>query len=118
MPVNLGKPQRWKLTSSSRSICTNDWFLKFAHAFPTTRVQTTKDVEPVLQHNEHTALLMRKHREILQTLRISTCSPRAVDRRPHGGGRHSCDADSARVISKNAVSGRLWIRHKTRCQTV
>ena len=85
MPVNLDKPQQWKAdTVQSVDMC-NDWFMRFApQAFRTTRIQTTKDVEAALHATGNITnilpVLMRKHPEILPTLRTSTCPPLAVDR--------------------------------------
>jgi hypothetical protein len=85
MPVNLDKPQQWKADIIQSVDMYNDWFTKFApQAFRTTRVQTTKDVEAALHATDNITniqpVLMRKHPEILPTLRMSTCPPLAVDR--------------------------------------
>ena len=85
MPVNLDKPQQWKADIIQSVDMYNDWFMKFApQAFRTTRVQTTKDVEAALHATDNITNiqpgLMRKHPEILPTLRLSTCPPLAVDR--------------------------------------
>jgi type II restriction enzyme len=85
MPVNLDKPQQWKADIIQSVDMYNDWFMKFApQAFRTTRVQTTKDVEAALHATDNITniqpVLMRKHPEILPTLRMSTCPPLAVDR--------------------------------------
>ncbi len=85
MPVNLDKPQQWKADIVQSVDMYNDWFMKFApQAFRTTRVQTTKDVEAALHATDNITNiqpgLMRKHPEILPTLRMSTCPPLAVDR--------------------------------------
>lgn len=63
----------------------NDWFINFApDAFRTTRIQTTKDVEAALRATGNLTdvrpAVLRKHPEILPTLRMSTCPPLAVDR--------------------------------------
>ena len=85
VPVNLDKPQQWKADIVQSVDMYNDWFMKFApQAFRTTRVQTTKDVEATLHATDNITniqpVLMRKHPEILPTLRMSTCPPLAVDR--------------------------------------
>ena len=85
MPVNLDKPQQWKADIVKSVDMYNEWFMKFApHAFRTTRVQTTKDVVAALHATDNITniqpVLMRKHPEILPTLRMSTCPPLAVDR--------------------------------------
>lgn len=63
----------------------NDWFMHFApKAFRETRIQTTKDVEAALHSTGNLTNIqpatMRRHPEILPTLRMSTCPPLAVDR--------------------------------------
>ncbi len=63
----------------------NAWFMNFApQAFRSTRIQTTKSVEAALQTTRNLtniqAAMLRKHPEILPTLRMSTCPPLAVDR--------------------------------------
>lgn len=85
MTVNLNKPDQWKADIAKSVDMYNDWFMNFApSAFRTTRLQTTKDVEATLQKTSNmTAIgpdVMRRHPEILPTLRMSTCPPLAVDR--------------------------------------
>lgn len=85
MPVNLDKPQRWKADVTASVDMYNDWFMRFApQAFRTTRVQATSDVEAALRASGNltdvTPTLLKKHPEILPTLRMSTCPPLAVDR--------------------------------------
>lgn len=85
MPVNLDKPQQWKADVALSVDMYNDWFMKFApQAFRSTRVQTTKDVEAALHATGNLTniqpAMLRKHPEILPTLRMSTCPPLAVDR--------------------------------------
>ncbi|WP_218022883.1 XamI family restriction endonuclease [Calidithermus terrae] len=63
----------------------NDWFMRFApEAFRDTRIQTTKHVEAALHSTSNMTDIkpatLRKHPEILPTLRMSTCPPLAVDR--------------------------------------
>jgi hypothetical protein len=85
MPVNLDKPQRWKADILQSVDMYNDWFMKFApDAFRTTRIQTTREVEAALKATRNLTniqpALIRKHPDILPTLRMSTCPPLAVDR--------------------------------------
>jgi hypothetical protein len=85
MPVNLNKPQRWKADIALSVDMYNDWFLKFAPvAFRDTRRKTTRDVEDALVKTfnltDVKATLLRQHPGVLQTLRMSTCPPLAVDR--------------------------------------
>ncbi len=85
MPVNLDKPQQWKNDIIKSVDMYNDWFMKFApQAFRSTRIQTTKDVEATLRLTANITNIqpenLRKHPEILPTLRMSTCPPLAVDR--------------------------------------
>jgi type II restriction enzyme len=85
MSVNLDKPQRWKSDVALSVDMYNEWFMKFApQAFRSTRVQTTKDVEAALHATGNLTniqpAMLRKHPEILPTLRMSTCPPLAVDR--------------------------------------
>lgn len=85
MAVNLDKPTRWKADIAKSVDMFNDWFMKFApQAFRTTRVQTTKDVEGALYTTANmtkvTGDTIKRHPEILPTLRMSTCPPLAVDR--------------------------------------
>jgi type II restriction enzyme len=85
MPVNLDKPQQWKSDVALSVDMYNAWFMNFApQAFRSTRIQTTKSVEAALQTTRNLtniqAAMLRKHPEILPTLRMSTCPPLAVDR--------------------------------------
>ena len=85
MAVNRDKPNRWKGDIAQSVDMYNDWFMKFApKAFRETRIRTTKDVEAALHSTGNLTNIqpatMRKHPEILPTLRMSTCPPLAVDR--------------------------------------
>src|SRR5688572_19623377 len=85
MPVNLDKPQQWKADIQKSVDMYNVWFMKFApKAFRDTRLQTTKNVQAALQATGNLMniqpAVIRKHPEILPTLRMSTCPPLAVDR--------------------------------------
>lgn len=85
MPVNLDKPNKWKADIVKSVDMYNEWFMKFApKAFRETRIQTTKDVEATLRATGNLTdiqpVTIRKHPEILPTLRMSTCPPIAVDR--------------------------------------
>ena len=85
MPVNLDKPLQWKDDIALSVDMYNDWFMKFAPvAFRSTRIETTKHVEAALHATGNLTDIqpatIRKHPEILPTLRMSTCPPLAVDR--------------------------------------
>src|SRR2546427_8457993 len=85
MPVNLDKPHQWKDDIAKSVDMYNNWFMEFAPiAFRTTRLETTKHVEGALQATGNLTDIqpatIRKHPEILPTLRMSTCPPLAVDR--------------------------------------
>lgn len=85
MPVNLDKTLQWKADIAQSVDMYNNWFMKFApKAFRDTRIQTTKDVEATLRATENMTNvkpeILRKHPEVLPTLRMSTCPPLAVDR--------------------------------------
>ena len=85
MAVNRDKTHRWKEDIAQSVDMYNDWFLKFApEAFRSTRIQTTKDVEATLKSTGNLTDIhpetLRRHPEILPTLRMSTCPPLAVDR--------------------------------------
>lgn len=85
MAVNRDKPDTWKDDIAQSVDMYNDWFMKFApKAFRETRIQTTKDVEAALRSTGNLTNVqpetIRKHPEILPTLRMSTCPPLAVDR--------------------------------------
>src|SRR5690606_5132567 len=85
MAINRDKPNRWKGDITKSVDMYNAWFMKFApKAFRDTRIQTTKDVEAALHATGNLTDIepstIRKHPEILPTLRMSTCPPLAVDR--------------------------------------
>lgn len=85
MPVNLDKPHQWKADVALSVDMYNEWFMKFAPtAFRSTRIQTTKEVEAALHATGNLTdikpAMLRKHPELLPTLRMSTCPPLAVDR--------------------------------------
>ena len=85
MGVNLDKPHLWKADIARSVDMYNDWFMKFAPAaFRETRAQTTGDVERALKATANLSVvdpeILRKHPEILPTLRMATCPPLAVDR--------------------------------------
>lgn len=85
MPVNLDKPQIWKADIALSVDMYNDWFMQFApKAFRETRIETTKHVEATLHATDNLAnikpAILRRHPEVLSTLRMSTCPPIAVDR--------------------------------------
>lgn len=85
MAVNSDKPKRWKADIAKSVDMYNEWFLEFApRAFRSTRIQTTTDVETALHATDNITNVrpdvIRRHPEILPTLRMSTCPPLAVDR--------------------------------------
>lgn len=85
MPVNLDKPQNWKVDIAASVDMYNQWFMNFApKAFRDTRITATKNVEAALISTENLTNIepeiMRKWPEVLPTLRMSTCPPLAVDR--------------------------------------
>jgi len=85
MAVNLDKPHLWKVDIVKSVDMYNDWFMNFApEAFRETRVQTTKDVEATLKATDNLTnvdpSILRKHPEVLPTLRMAACPPLAVDR--------------------------------------
>lgn len=85
MPVNIDKPHQWKADIAMSVDMYNDWFMKFAPvAFRETRLKTTKAVEDTLHKTKNLAdisvAMLRANPGVLQTLRMSTCPPIAVDR--------------------------------------
>ena len=85
MAVNADKITKWKVDIALSVDMYNDWFMKFApHAFRHTRIQTTKAVEATLRATDNMRdikpAILRRHPEVLPTLRMSTCPPIAVDR--------------------------------------
>jgi len=85
MAVNRDKPSRWKADVARSVDMYNEWFMNFAPtAFRETRIQTTRDVADALHSTGNLTSIepatMRRHPEILPTLRMSTCPPLAVDR--------------------------------------
>lgn len=85
MPVNLDKPLNWKADIARSVDMYNDWFMNFApKAFRDTRLATTSRVEATLRFTDNLTDIMpstlRKHPDVLATLRMATCPPLAVDR--------------------------------------
>jgi hypothetical protein len=85
MPVNLNKPHQWKADIAQSVDMYNDWFMNFAPgAYRATRIKTTKLVEEALKLTSFLVDIkpatLKRHPEILPTLRMSTCPPIAVDR--------------------------------------
>src|SRR4051794_20378970 len=85
MAINLDKPLQWKADIAKSVDMYNEWFMKFApKAFRATRIETTKTVEATLIATGNITnikpAILRKHPEVLSTLRMSTCPPLAVDR--------------------------------------
>jgi type II restriction enzyme len=85
MPVNSDKPHLWAADTAASVDQYNEWFLRFApDAFRTARIQATIDVETTLQITDYlrniTPEILRRHPEVLPTLRMATYPPIAVDR--------------------------------------
>ncbi len=85
MAVNRDKPDRWKADIACSVDMYNDWFMNFApEAYRATRIDTTADVEKTLAATGNLtnvqSSILRKHPEILPTLRMAACPPLAVDR--------------------------------------
>lgn len=85
MPVNLDKPHLWKPDVAASVDMYNSWFMDFAPvAFRQTRLKVTVSVEEALKATDYLRDIepatLRRHPEILPTLRMSTCPPIAVDR--------------------------------------
>lgn len=85
MAVNLDKPRLWNADIAQSVDMYNDWFMRFApKAFRDTRIEATRDVEAALGFTANLLNIqpmdLKKHPEVLPTLRMSTCPPLAVDR--------------------------------------
>jgi hypothetical protein len=85
MPVNRDKTDHWKADIALSVDMYNDWFIKFAPVtFRETRIKKTREVEDTLHKTANLTdvkpALLREHPGVLQTLRMSTCPPLAVDR--------------------------------------
>ncbi|MBU6267067.1 MAG: XamI family restriction endonuclease [Sphingomonadales bacterium] len=85
MPVNLNRPHLWNADIARSVDMYNAWFMNFApDAFRQTRVSVTIKVEEALRATDFLRDIrpetLIRHPEILQTLRMSTCPPIAVDR--------------------------------------
>lgn len=85
MPINLDKPHLWKDDIATSVDLFNTWFMEFApKAYRDTRIDTTKDVEAALKLTDDlraiTPDVLRRHPQVLPTLRMSTCPPLARDR--------------------------------------
>ncbi|QQR74104.1 MAG: XamI family restriction endonuclease [Holophagales bacterium] len=85
MALNADKPHLWKADIAASVDHFNRWFMRFApKAYRTTRVQTTERVkEALLKSKDLRDLspdLLRKHPEVLVTLRMATAPPIARDR--------------------------------------
>lgn len=85
MMVNSNKTHEWKADIARSVDMYNNWFMRFApKAFRETRIQTTKDVERTLAATDNLRnilpAVMKRHPEVLPTLRMATCPPIAVDR--------------------------------------
>lgn len=85
MAVNLNRPEMWKADIAKSVAMYNDWFMEFAPvAYRDTRIKTTKAVEDTLHKTSNLTdikvNLLKEHPGVLQTLRMATCPPIAVDR--------------------------------------
>lgn len=85
MPINSDKTHLWKADIAKSVDMYNQWFMTFApQAFRETRVRVTKAVEATLIATKNltdvTVAVLRAHPSSVQTLRMSTCPPIAVDR--------------------------------------
>lgn len=85
MAVNRDKVDQWKSDIAKSVDMYNKWFMRFApQAFRTTRAKTTVYVENALSITKNLTNIgvdvLRKHPQILPSLRMSTCPPLAVDR--------------------------------------
>ena len=109
MGVNVDKPHLWKQDVAASVDMYNEWFMRFApKAFRETRLKTTVSVEAALAATSNLTdiqpSLLRKHPDILSTLRMSTCPPIAVDRLI---GLSGADAGLVKCMEKE---GKLPIR--------
>jgi hypothetical protein len=85
MAVNLDKPKEWTEDIDDSVDMYNKWFMEFApKTFRATQIQATEDVKATLAVTDNLKniqpCMLRKHPELLPTLRMSTCPPLAVDR--------------------------------------
>jgi len=85
MPVNSGKPLKWKEDIRKSVDMYNDWFVRFApKAYRDTRATTTETVKKAMAATRNMRDLgadtLRAHPEVLSVLRMATCPPLAVDR--------------------------------------
>ncbi len=83
--INSDKPHLWKTDIAASVDQFNQWFMKFAPlAFRSTRVKTTQDVKAALVATRDLHSLdagtLRANPSALQTLRMCTAPPLAVDR--------------------------------------
>lgn len=85
MAINADKPHLWKADVAASVDRFNKWFMRFAPAaYRNTRVSTTKDVREALRKAKDlgalTPELLKRHPNVLATLRMCTAPPIARDR--------------------------------------
>lgn len=85
MPINSDKPHLWKADIAASVDQFNQWFMEAApKAYRDSRLKTTKCVLEAMRvtenHRDIRTETLRAHPEVLQTLRMSTSPPLAVDR--------------------------------------
>ena len=85
MPVNAGKPLRWKKDIADSVDYYNRWFLAYApKTFRETRIRTTEQVVTALRQTNSLRNiapdLLMQYPNVLQMLRMSTAPPLARDR--------------------------------------
>ena len=80
MPINTDKPHLWKPDIARSVDLFNSWFMKSAPAaYRATRAATTQQVKNALEHTNDLRYLVpetiKRHPEVLPTLRMSTAPP-------------------------------------------
>ena len=80
MTINADKPKLWKRDIQQSVDFFNSWFMKFApKAYRDSRIDTTKGVVAALHDtldlSAITPELLKRHPDVLPTLRMSTCPP-------------------------------------------
>ena len=110
--INRNSPDKWKQDIVQSVDLYNSWFMMFAPAaFRKTRLETAKRVEQTLKvTNNFTDLsieLLKKHPEVLPTLRMSTCPPIARDRLVGLAGASKTLVESMENMSNPRVPPRI-----------
>lgn len=85
MGLNSDKPSKWKEDIAKSVDFYNDWFFQFApKAYRDTRKKTTEQVEEALRLTgdlrDISPSLLREHPNVVETLRMTTAPPIALDR--------------------------------------